>query len=91
MSGFSDMKRMIQTIKRTKIPMAVCINKYDLNEKITQKIIDYLFDEDIPYLGQIQYDRDVNVWMNHGRNIMETDHEVSHQIKKIYDRIQGLL
>jgi MinD superfamily P-loop ATPase len=91
MSGFSDMKRMIQTIKRTKIPMAVCINKYDINEKITQQIIDYLLVEAIPYLGQIQYDRDVNVWINHGRNIMESNHEVAHQIKKIYDRVQDLL
>jgi MinD superfamily P-loop ATPase len=91
MSGFSDMKRLIQTIRRTRINMAVCINKFDINLAISDKIRDYLIKENIPYARQIQYDQDVISWINQGKNIMESDHDVSHQIKQIYDYVQGLL
>ncbi|MFW5749594.1 MAG: ATP-binding protein, partial [Halanaerobium sp.] len=41
MSGFSDLKRVIEVVKHFKIPAGLVINKYDLNEKISDQIESY--------------------------------------------------
>lgn len=91
MSGFSDMKRLIQTIQKTKTPMGVCINKYDINEKISGQIKDYLKKQSIPLLGQVPYDQRVSVAINGQRQLMEDDHDVSREIKKIYNQAMVFL
>ena len=91
MSGFSDMKRLIQTIQKTKTPMGVCINKYDINEKISGQIKDYLKKQAIPLLGQVPYDQRVSDAINGQRQLMEDDHDVSREIKKIYHQAMVFL
>jgi len=91
MSGLSDLKRIIETIEKTRIKKAVCINKYDINTKISQKIIDYLYDKNIDYLGHIQYDSSVSDLINQGINIVEKESTVSKQIKDIYLKVHLLM
>ncbi len=56
LSGLEDLKRVLQLINSFTIKPLVCINKYDLNLKITKKIKDYCFKHKIEFIGQIPYD-----------------------------------
>ena len=91
LSGFSDLKRIIATIKKTKIDYAVCINKYDLNEQISEMMIDYLEDNQISYVGYISYSKDVNDYNNQGKSIVELDGPVAKQIRDIYREVKVLI
>jgi len=54
-AGISDMKNMLKVIEHFKIPFAVVINKYDLNEKLTEWIEENIGN----VVGKIRYDKDV--------------------------------
>lgn len=59
LSGLSDMKRVINLAKHFNIDIYVCINKYNVNPNIVQKIKNVLLDNNIPLIGIIPYDNDI--------------------------------
>lgn len=91
MSGFSDMKRMIQTIKKARVRHAVCINKYDINLDITNKIIEYLDEEGIEYAGNIAYSKNVNELINQGIPVVTSKEDIGNQIVDIYQKVINLI
>ncbi len=91
MSGYGDMIRIIETIKKARIHLAVCINKHDINPLMTQQIEDYLDNNQIPYVGVIDYDKEVSDLINRGINIVETESTVGKQIRNIYQNMMELL
>lgn len=91
MSGFSDMKRMIETIQKIKIKFAVCINKYDINENISQQIKNYLILENINFVGELPYNDEVNDLINHGITLVESNNPLGLKIKEMYELVIDLL
>lgn len=91
MSGFSDMKRMIQTIKKARVRHAVCINKYDINEEISKMIVTYLQHEDIDYVGHMEYSKRVSELINQGIAVIESKEKIADQIKRIYEKVMNLV
>jgi len=91
LSGFSDMQRMVQTIQKARIPCAVCINKYDMNRDIAQRIQTYLVNQNISYVGKMAYSRDVSEWINRGIPVVLGDGKVSQQLKEIYHNVMNLI
>ena len=87
MSGYSDLKRIVQTIKRARIKCGVCINKYDINQDMTKRIKSYTLEENIPYMGEITYDQAVSDCINQGKQIVDTDELVGKEIKSIYKKV----
>jgi len=57
LSGFADLKRVIEVVNHFKIPAGLVINKYDLNEKISDQIENFCQGEDIELLTKIPYSR----------------------------------
>lgn len=72
-SGISDLKRIIKTVKVFRTKYAVCINKYDLNDTYTEKIYDYCKKENIEVVGKIPFDKEVISAVNQGKSIVETN------------------
>ncbi|WP_174591320.1 ATP-binding protein [Methanocella conradii] len=58
-SGYSDFTRVLNVARRFKAMPCVCINKHDLNEDYTRKLIDYCKESDVRVLGCIPYDREI--------------------------------
>jgi MinD superfamily P-loop ATPase len=56
MSGLSDMGRVLGVAQHFQIPAFVCINKYDLNLKVTQEIESFCERNDFPVIGKIPFD-----------------------------------
>ncbi|HMA60211.1 MAG TPA: ATP-binding protein [Halanaerobiales bacterium] len=90
-SGFSDLKRVAQVIQHFNIPALAVINKYDINEKISREIEEYLKEEDIELVGKISYSSDVVDSLRNAQLIVEQeqDNKVSKEIEGIWTKIQN--
>src|SRR6056297_1773012 len=90
-SGFSDLKRVAQVIQHFNIPALAVINKYDINEKISREIEEYLKEEDIELVGKISYSSDVVDSLRNAQLIVEQeqDNKVSKEIEGIWIKIQN--
>lgn len=83
-SGISDLKRIIETVSHFGTDMAICINKFDVNAKISSKIQDMCKDLNIPYIGSIPYDDSVVKAVNMGKTIVEIPSKAGQSIEDIY-------
>ena len=88
-SGFHDMKRVLELVTNFKIKPYVVINKYDLNEDLTNRIADWCNDQKIPVVGKLLFYPPIVHAMLNCQSITEwlPDSEVSKEIQKIYNTV----
>ncbi len=72
-SGFHDLKRVYELVKKFKISAGCIINKYDINQEITDKIMNFLRDEKIEHIASLPYDENFTRAMTLGKTIVEFD------------------
>jgi len=88
LSGIHDMKRIIETSKHFNVNCAVCINKYDVNEELSDKIIDYCKSIDVNVAGKIPYDKTVVNALNESKCISDyPDSPAAKSILEIWTNI----
>ncbi len=58
-SGLHDLERVLDLAGHFKIPVAVCINKWDLNKNIAQEIERTTMEKGISLIGKIPFDQEV--------------------------------
>lgn len=58
-SGQSDMKRVLGVARHFGISAFVCINKYDLNLRLTASIERFCEENGVPVIGKISFDPDI--------------------------------
>ncbi|NQU82832.1 MAG: P-loop NTPase [Parcubacteria group bacterium] len=87
-SGFSDINRISDVVRRFNIPWVLIINKWDLNEQETNKIEEWAGDK---MIGRISYDNGVLKAAADFTPVMETDLKVAEEIKIIYNRLKKRL
>lgn len=91
-SGIHDLERVVQVAQHFRIPVAVCINKCDINEQISESINDYCEDNGIPVLGMLPYDDVVIEAMVAGKTVVEySDGKISEDIRSVWDEIMNVL
>ena len=73
MSGIHDLKRVCQLAAHFKVPAMICINKYDLDVKLTKEIESYARAEGIECLGRIPFDPAFTRAMVQAKTIFEHD------------------
>ena len=90
LSGIHDMKRALSLLNHFKIPGLVCVNKYDINEENTQRIIDFCASKDVKVAGKIPFDPIVTEAMVEGKPIIEYAPKcnVSQAIEKMWKRVE---
>jgi MinD superfamily P-loop ATPase len=71
LSGLHDLKRIVTLIRSFQIHISVVINKYDLNEAMTEAIESYAKTEKIFVAGRIPFDEHVVRALQQERNIMD--------------------
>ena len=77
LSGQSDLKRLIHTACIFQVPVAVCINKYDVNLEQTKYIRLFCQENSIPIVGEVPYNKAVSKMINKGCSVMELKNDVS--------------
>lgn len=91
LSGLSDLKRLAQTAATLQTRLAVCVNKWDVSPEYTQAIRDYCREQEIPFVGQIPYDREASRAINEGRTLAEVDCPAARALREIFDDTCKLL
>ncbi len=91
LSGWSDLKRVIRTAEQFRTPVAVCINKHDINPELTEKIISWCSEHEIAFLGGIPYDVCVSEAINQEKSIVDFDCPASAAVQMVYERLCDML
>ena len=91
LSGIHDLERIVGVTHHFGIKGAVCINKYDLNLMVTQKIEEYCRSNNIELVGEIPFDISVTEALVRGLPIVEySNNQVTHEIKNLWEKILGI-
>jgi MinD superfamily P-loop ATPase len=92
LSGLHDLERVRGLAAHFKIPTLACVNKFDLNEEMSNQIANYCAKNQIELVGRIPYDTAVTHAMVAGKSIVEfADGHVSEAIAGIWNRVEHYL
>lgn len=90
-SGYSDMQRLVQTMRMFDVPLAVCVNRWDVNAGWTQQIEAFCARERIAFVGRVPYDEAVIAAVNDARNPALGDSPAALALRQVYERTMQLL
>ena len=68
------------------IKISVCINKYDSNIELTEKIERWCADHRLPFVGRIPFDPDAVRAVNAGKTIVDVDCISGNAVRDIYQK-----
>jgi MinD superfamily P-loop ATPase len=92
LSGLHDLERVGGLAAHFKIPTLACINKFDLNTEMSERVADYCAKNGIELVGHIPYDRAVTHAMVAGKSIVEfSNGNVANAMKEIWHRVEETL
>ncbi|MEW6686543.1 MAG: ATP-binding protein [Candidatus Edwardsbacteria bacterium] len=86
LSGLHDAIRVIDVAKHFGVSVKLVINKYDLNNEMSEKIEKYCAKNRISLIGKVRFDKTVVEAMVEGKTILEyQDTKVKEEIIKIWE------
>ena len=91
LSGKSDLIRIVKTARQFMTQVCVCINKADTSPENTADIKAFLEKEDIPFVGEIPYDKKAAEANNTGKSVAEIDCPAREALRKVYEKTSLLL
>lgn len=83
-SGISDMERIIITAETFRTKIGVCINKYDTNLAITDKIEEFCKEKGLLFAGRIPFDPEAVKATNNGQTIVDVDCPSGASVKEVF-------
>ncbi len=87
LSGRHDLFRVLELASHFRIPVSLCINKWDLNPEMTERIEEDARKRSIPLAGRVSYDPAVTKAQIAGTTVVEfTDGPVSGEIRSLWER-----
>lgn len=92
-SGLHDLKRVYELTKNFKLLCVCIINKYDLNEQMTDSIEEFLKGENVEVIAKLPYDENFTKAMAEAKPIVEfeSDCALSHTITQAWEEIKNRL
>nr|MBN2277395.1 4Fe-4S binding protein [candidate division Zixibacteria bacterium] len=91
-SAFHDLERIISLVSHFRLPLGICINKFDINPALTQEIENFAIQKGIVLLGRIPYDPEITRAQIAGKPVIEfVDNETGRLIRQIWEKILGNL
>jgi len=90
-SGSGDMQRAVEVARKFGFSPFVVINKYDLNNSMSDKIKEWCGKNNVRVAGEIEFDPAITRAMLEGKSVTEYDRNlgVSRKIKGIWAEISG--
>jgi len=91
-SGLHDAERVIGVCKHFQISAMLCMNKYDLNVEMTEKMEKFCKSNDVKLAGRLPYDNITTEAMIAGQTVTEySDGAFSKELKKIWYKLEASL
>jgi MinD superfamily P-loop ATPase len=92
LSGLHDLERVGRLAEHFNIPTLSCINKWDINEDMSDQIAHYCAENKMELVGRIPYDTVVTRAMVAGKSVVEfSNGAVSKEIKGVWEKVRGIL
>lgn len=91
LSGLSDLKRLYKTTSTFGTKIAVCVNKWDISEKMTDEIMIFCKENEIPIVGKIPYDKKVSQAINKYMSVIDIECEAKNAMIEIYKETMKLI
>lgn len=86
-SGEHDLERILTLTRHFDMPAAVCVNKWDLNPTMTERIEDKARSWDARTIGRIRYDTAVTQAQLHAKAVVETDAPSARDIRQLWKNL----
>jgi len=91
-SAAHDLERLATLVEGFKLPLAVCINKSDINPEMSAQIRATCADRSLPVVGELSYDTEVVEAQVEGKSIIEHGRSaVGEQIAQMWQSIEETL
>lgn len=88
LSGQHDLGRVLELALYFKIPVFVCVNKYDINPEMTEVIESNAKNLGAILLGRISYDKEITMAQINGKSVIEWGRgEAVNEIKSIWEKL----
>ena len=84
MSGEHDMSRVLSLARHFEIPAAVCVNKWDINPAMAERIEKKASQSGARITGRIRYDRAITRAQLEERSVVETDAPSADDIRSLW-------
>ena len=90
-SGIHDMSRAVELCRHFKVPVMVCVNKFDLNPENSDKIEKMARDAEFPVVGRIPFDPNFTRAMVQGKTLIEYDEKgpAGEAVKRVWAAIMN--
>lgn len=91
LSGEHDLERLLVLSRQLEVPVAVCVNKWDLNPEIAARIEDHAAAQGAAVMGRVRYDHSVTAAQIQTEAVVELGGPSAVDVKKLWDAVQGFL
>jgi MinD superfamily P-loop ATPase len=92
MSGLHDLKRVAAVAGRLGVPVAVAINRCDINPDVSHQIGSWVAESGGTMAGTIPYDDSVTEAQMHGLSVVEhSEGPAATAIMDLWDRVERML
>lgn len=90
-SGIHDMSRAVELCRHFKVPVMVCINKFDLNPENSAKIEKIANEAGLPVVGRVPFDPNFTRAMVQGKTLIEYEESgpAAESIRQVWSAIMG--
>lgn len=87
-SGYHDLERVIELIKKFRLPAGCIINKRDLNENISKEIKEHLVSQGVTFLADIPYSDAFSSAIKEGVPVTsKMDNTVNSALKEAWEKV----
>lgn len=86
-AAFHDLKRIAELLAHFSVPAFLCVNRWDINPRITKEIEAYALDSGIEPVGRVRYDREILQAQYRGVSAVNLDTPASRDIRLLGDQI----
>jgi MinD superfamily P-loop ATPase len=90
-SGEHDLERILSLTRHFHIPAAVCVNKWDINAEMTERIESKARQSGARIAGRIRYDRAVTLAQMQARAVVEIESSAADEIRRMWIQLQGMI
>jgi MinD superfamily P-loop ATPase len=93
LSGLHDAERVLKLARHFNAPACMCINKFDINPDMANKIEEFCKKENIEIVGKIPYSKDFTDAMIKEESLIEfaPEGEISSEIKSMWEKLEERL
>ena len=89
LSGLHDLERILSVVTHFRIPAYLVVNKFDLNEEMTEQVEEFAAEKGLTTIGRIPYDPGVPQRMIEGKSVVEDEESpAGAAMREIYARFE---